>query len=289
MADELEPQVSEVPEQSDMFRQGVMPEPEPEPVAPVVESAPEPEPEPELPPVEPDWLSTPTMPEPPPQQQQQQYYEPPPQPYPQQPQVPHGTNADAALQTFVDNPDGWFEQRIAQREQQMLGPIAQQQQQVAQMTAVLMNNYVTEGMSRADGAVKKAYEVFNRDASFRSDKEMQQTLQSTLQGMRQRAEYEARTTGNFEPLRTLANLDESDMEATLAYMKAKRGRQSPGVGPLQVEGATVESSRAAVAEQGVTLTPDQEAAADRMGPGGRDRLRKAILEQAKHDDLEWKE
>lgn len=289
MADEMEQQVSEVPEQSEMFRQGVMPEPEPEPAAPVVEAAPAPAaPEPELPPVEPDWLSTPAMPEPPPQAPPQ-HYEPSPQQYPQQPQVPQGTNADAALQTFVDNPDGWFEQRIAQREQQMLGPIAQQQAQVAQMTAVLMNNYVTEGMSRADGAVRKAYEVFNQDASFRSDKDMQQTLQSTLQGMRQRAEYEARTTGNFEPLRTLANLDESDMVATLAYMKAKRGKQSPGVGPLQVEGATVESSRAPVAEQGVTLTPDQEAAADRMGPGGRDRLRQAIIDQAKHDDLEWKE
>ena len=284
MGDDLEPQVSEVPEQAEIFSQPVT-EPEPESVA----GAPAPDPEQELPPVEPDWLSTPATPEPHPYYPAQQYHEPPPQPYPQQPQVPRGTNADAALQTFVDNPDEWFEQRIAQRERQMLGPIAQQQQQVAQMTAVLMNNYVTEGMSRADGAVKKAYEVFNRDASFRSDKEMQRTLQATLQGMRQKAEYEARTTGNFEPLRTLANLDESDMEATLAYMKAKRGRQSPGVGPLQVEGATVESSRAAVAEQGVTLTPDQEAAADRMGPGGRDRLRKAILEQAKYDDLEWKE
>jgi hypothetical protein len=106
--------------------------------------------------------------------------------------------------------------------------------------------------------------------------------------MKQRAEHEARTTGNFAPLRALANLDESDMEATLAYMQKKAGKQSPGVAPLQVEGATVESSRSAVAEQGVELSADEEEAAARLGKGGRQRLIQAKIDQAKYDDLEWK-
>jgi len=267
-----------------MFRQGAEPEPAPEPV---VEVAPEPvAAEPELPPVEPDWLSAPALPEAPPQPPPQQYYEPPPQHYPQQPQVPQGTNADAALQTFVDNPDGWLEQRMAQRDQQRLGPLQHQQQQQAQMTAILMNNYVTEGMSRADAAVRKAYDVFNRDATFRSDREMQQTLQSTLQGMRDRAREEAWGRGNLDPLRTLANLDESDMEATLAYMKVKRGKRSPGVGPLQVEGATLESSRSSVAEQSTELPPEFEEIAHRLGPGGRERLIKQIAVTRTADDFE---
>ena len=288
MGEELDPQEVEAPNQAEMFRQGADPEPEPEPV---VEAAPEPvAAEPELPPVEPDWLSTPALPDAPPQQAPQQYYEPPPQAptqqYPQQPQVPRGTNADAALQTFVDNPDGWLDQRMAQREQQMMGPLAQQQQQQAQITSMLVNNYVTEGMSKADNAVRQAYNVFDRDATFRSDKEMQQTLQSTLQGMRQKAEYEARATGNFDPLRTLANLDESDMVATLAYMKAKRGKQSPGVGPLQVEGAALESSRSSVAEQSTELPPEFEEVAHRLGPGGRERLMKQLAVTRAADDFE---
>ena len=283
MGEELDPQVIEDPQQGEMFRQGAEPEPAPEPV---VEAAPEPvAAEPELPPVEPDWLSAPALPEAPPPPPQQ-YYEPPPQHYPQQPQVPQGTNADAALQTFVDNPDGWLEQRMAQRDQQRLGPLQHQQQQQAQMTAILMNNYVTEGMSRADAAVRKAYDVFNRDATFRSDREMQQTLQSTLQGMRDRAREEAWGRGNLDPLRTLANLDESDMEATLAYMKVKRGKRSPGVGPLQVEGATLESSRSSVAEQSTELPPEFEEIAHRLGPGGRERLIKQIAVTRTADDFE---
>ena len=286
MVDELvEPQESRVPEQADMFRQGA--EPEPEPVAPAPEPepvAPEPVVEPELPPVEPDWLNVPA--EPPPQQAQypppHQYYEPPPQPYPQQPQVPRGTGADAALQTFVDQPEGWTDNRIDAR----LAPIQQQQQQMANIASMLINDRVNEGTAQADAAVRKAYEVFNRDATFRSNKGMQDSLGATLQGMRQRAEYEARATGNFEPLRTLANLSESDMEATLAYMRAKSGTQSPGVAPLQIEGASVESSRSSVAEQATELPAEFEEIANRLGPHGRERLIKQIQVTKDADDFE---
>jgi len=289
MVDELvEPTEQVVPDQAEMFRQEVAPDPEPAPAAP----EPAPEAEPELPPVEPDWLNEPAMPEPQwPQAAAPQYqYEQPRQEFSQrQSQVPpQPAGVDAALQSFVDNPIGWVDNILSQREQQLVGPIAQQQQQIAGMTAVLMNNYIAEGTSHADATIRKAYNVFNRDATFRADKAMQSTIKGTLQGMKQRAEYEARTTGNFAPLRALANLDETDMVATLAYMKSKAGRQSPGIAPLQVEGAVVESSRSTVAGQSVELSPDEEAAAERLGPGGRDRLIQAKKDQAKYSDLEWK-
>jgi hypothetical protein len=289
MADELVEPQEIVPENAESFTQSVVPEeapPEPAPIPePVVEAAPEPE----LPPVEPDWLSAPAQPEPPPQQYQPDYnyqQQPPQQQYPQQPQVPQYGTPDAALQTFVDNPDGWadqkIEQRLAARDQQ----IAQQNQAIQNMTGMLMQDRMTEAVTGANAAVQRAYTVFNKDTSFRSNKDMQRSLQATLQGMRQKAEYEARTTGNFEPLRTLSNLSESDMEATLAYMKVKAGTQSPGTGPLQVEGATVESSRSAVAGQTAELPEEFREIANRLGPRGEARLLKQIQVTADADDFE---
>jgi hypothetical protein len=289
MVEELDPQVIEDQQQGEMFRQGVEPGPEPGP-EPVVEAAPDPvDAEPELPPVEPDWLTAPAQPEPPPQQYQPDYnYQQPPQQqqYPQQPQVPQYGTPDAALQTFVDNPDGWADQKIEQRLAARDEQIRQQNQAIQNMTGMLMQDRMTEAVTGANAAVQRAYTVFNKDTSFRSNKDMQRSLQATLQGMRQKAEYEARTTGNFDALRTLSNLSESDMEATLAYMKVKAGTQSPGTGPLQVEGATVESSRSAVAGQTAELPEEFKEIANRLGPRGEARLLKHIQVTADADDFE---
>lgn len=297
MVDELEVVPEVIPENAELFRQGAVPDepvaapPAPEPVSePVVE-------EPEPPPVEPSWLNEPAIPDvPPPQYQQppqeyvpppQEYVQPPPQ-YPQQPQVPqYGT--DAALQTFVDNPDGWadakIEQRLAARDEQ----IRQQNLAIQNMTGMLMADRISESSAKADATIRRAYDIFNQDTAFRSSKEMQAALGDTLKGMRERAEFEARTRGNFEPLRTLSNLDDSDMRATLAYMREKAGVHSPGTGPLQVEGATVESSRSAVAGQEVELTPEEQEIARRLGPGQEAKIKQAKLDQLKYDDLEYKE
>ena len=284
MADEVEPEVKAVPEQGEMFRQGIMPD---EPVA--APPAPEPEPaaEPEAPPVEPDWLSAPEVP--PQAAPPQQYYEPPPQ-YPQQPQAPPqaAPRGDAALEAFVDNPDGWFNQRMAAREQQMLAPMQQQTQAVQNMMGMMMDNQVKEHKSRVDDSVRRAYNSFNQDATFRSSKAMQDKIGATLSGMRDRAEFAARN-GDFGPMNALSNLTEADIAGTLAYVRAASGVQSPGVAPLQVEGATVESSRSAVDAGNVVLTADQEAAAARLGPGGRDRLIQGIADAEKYDDFEVKE
>ena len=283
MADDLEPTEVVVPEQKEMFRQGSAPTPEPEPVA----AAPEPEPvapEPEPPPVEPDWLSAPAEPGPAPQYQEPQYQYQQPQ-YPQQPQVPQGTNADAALQGFVDNPDGWLNQKLAQRDQQLVGPLAQQQQQVAYMMNTLVENQVSQGVAQVDAAIRKAYDGFNKDASFRSNKGMQNKIHATLDGMKKNAVMAARN-GSFGPMNSLINLSESDISGTLGYLKGAMGIPSPGTGPLQVEGAALESARSTVAQQSVELDADTEAAIKRLGPAYRDRLIKAKIAANEADDFE---
>ena len=248
MVEELKPRETSGPEQAEMFRQGVEPEtkpetkPEPEPatiVEPVVSVETKPKPEPEAPIVEPDWLSAPTAP-PPQAQPQQQYYEQPPPMYPQQPQMPpQAPVGDAALNAFVDNPDAWANSKIDSRLGAMVGPMQQQAQAVQHMMGMMMDNQVNEGLAKVDASIKRAYETFNKDATFRSSKPMQEKIAVTLQGMRDAAVYEARG-GNLSRLNTLSNLNESDIAGTLGYLRGSMGTPSPGVGPLQVEGATVE-------------------------------------------------
>jgi hypothetical protein len=299
MADELDTQetteVQETPTSEQVPQQALfeprnigeamemdVPEPEPEPT---------PEPEIEAPVVEPSWLNepapAPAVPDAPPAQY------PPQQPqydygYQQQPQVQQGPASDAALNALVENPDGWWEAKMAAREQQLVGPIQQQQQAIAYMMSSMIENNVNQGVAGADASIRKAYEAFNQDAAFRSNKTMQEKVGATLQGMRERAVVEARN-GNFGPLNSLSNLSEADIAGTLAYVRASSGVPSAGTGPLQVEGATVESSRAPVAEQTVELTPEQEEVARRLGPGYRQRLIKGLQERDKYDDIEWKE
>lgn len=285
MAEELEPQETSVPEQKEMFRQGVEPDVvvEPTETSPPV---PESEAEPEAPPIEPDWLGGAI--EPPVQQvpQQQQYHEPPQPIYPQQPQMPPTAPVgDAALNALVDNPFGVIDQRIAAREQQMLGPMQQQAAAVQHMMGMMVDNQINENLARADASVKRAYDTFNKDITFRSSKAMQDKIAATLQGMRENAVHAARS-GNFGPLNSLANLSESDIAGTLGYLRGSLGVQSPGVGPLQVEGATVESSRSAVVEQSVEFDADTEAAIKRLGPAYRERLIKARIVTDAADDFE---
>jgi hypothetical protein len=156
------------------------------------------------------------------------------------------------------------------------------------MMSQMVENDVRQSKNAAESAVRRAYSSFNKDSTFRSNKAMQETIKGTFSGMLERAEREARN-GNFGPLNSMANLSDSDIAGTLAYVRAVAGARSPGVAPVQVEGATVESSRAAVAEQGVELTPEQEEVARRMGPAYRQKMKKAVLEQQKYNDLEWRD
>ena len=281
MADELGKTVEGTPEQGEMFTQPVVATEDP---TPQPEATPTPEPVvAEAPPVEPEWLNAPAAP---PQQEPQYAPQQQPPQYPQQPQMPpQAPRGDAALEAFVDNPEGWFDQRMAARDQQMLAPIQQQAYATQHMMGTMIDNQINDGMGRADAAVRNAYTQFNNDAGFRSSKAMQDKIGATLQGMRQRAEAAARV-GDFTQLNSLANLSPADIAGTLAYVRAASGVQSPGVGPVQVEGAMVESTRPAVAAQTVEIDPDTEAAIKRLGPAYRERYVKALQDADAAGDFE---
>ena len=282
--DEAEPAV-----QPEVFRQGVAdpgPEaeapPAPEPVAPS---------EPEAPPVEPDWLSAPA-PEPAhqqAQQQQQREYYPPQQPpqYHQQAPVKKGD-----LNAFIEDPDGYIDRLVAQRldyvNQQALMPLMYQQQQMAQEFQGIRQNNQRGALSQADAAIKGAYKEFNKDSAFRSNPRLQERIKGALAGLRESALMEAQR-GNYGPLGNLANLGEAEARATLAAARVIEGIGSPGSGPLQVQGASVESSRSAVADNSIELTAEQQEIARRFGGQEKnyaDRMRKAIADQRKYDDFE---
>jgi hypothetical protein len=209
--------------------------------------------------------------------------------YPQQPQAQPRTGNDAALEAFVDNPEAFIERAIAARQQQLVGPLQEQQQSVAYMMQNLVENNVRQGVTAAKGKLQQAYNVFNQDSSFRSNPAMQNKINSTLEGMVQNAEAEARLRGNWEPLNSILNLSEAEIRGTLAFAREVAGVGSPGVAPLQVEGAAVESVRSPVADNAVELTSEQQEIARRMGPGYEARLKEAVAESAKYDDIEWKE
>jgi hypothetical protein len=283
--EEKTPTAEQVPQQALFEPRNIaeaMEMPDPEPVA-----EPEPESEPELPVVEPDWLNAPP-PQPPTPDQPVDYPVPPPDYYghPRQPQAPPARAGDQALEAFVENPEAWFQQRMEQAMSQYGGPIQQNLQSIAFMQHQMMENNIRQAATQADGAIRRAYDSFNQDSTFRSNKAMQEQIGNTLQGMRENALREARA-GNFAPLAALQNLSEAEIAGTLAYVRAVAGVGSPGQAPLQVEGATVETSRAPVAEQTVELTAEQEEIARRMGPGYRAKLVASLKEQQKHDDLEW--
>lgn len=292
MADELDPQEevevpNVVPEQAEFFTQTIgeaMAAPDPGPTP-----APEPEPEPEAPVVEPDWLNPPPEPVPPPQQPPQYPTAPPdyyPEPqYPQQPQAQPASATDAELGAFVDNPKAWLAQELATRDQQLVGPMQQQQQSIAFMVNTLMENNVRQNVAKADQAIRQAYDTFNKDPAFRQNQEMQNRIGGTLQGMRENAIAAARG-GNYGPMESLINLDEGAIRGTLAFLREQVGVQSPGIGPLKIEGAAVESSRAPVAAQDVTLSDEQEEIARRMGPGYRAKLVQAVRDQDKYNDFD---
>jgi hypothetical protein len=64
------------------------------------------------------------------------------------------------------------------------------------------------------------------------------------------------------------------------------GVDSPGVGPLQVEGAVVESSRSAPKTTEVQLTEEQKEVVRRLGPSYEKKLRDGLAAANKYDDFQ---
>ena len=283
MSEILDEQVPEVqPEQKpEAFRQGVS---EPEPVAPPApEPQPEPEPEPE--PIVPDWLNAPSEPEPapnyPPQAPPQYPHNQPQYPPQQERPLPAGD-----ISAFIDNPDAYIEQRANQLLEQRLGPIAYQQQLIMQRNEMTHQSQVASSVASADAAIQRAYEKFNKDSAFRSDKRVQESIKNMLSNMRQQAAIEAANTGNFTKLYNMANIGDREIQATLAVAKIQAGTASSSAAPLDILGAEVASTQPSTPKPQIQLTKDQEAIAARFGDGYADRLRQAIAETNDAGDFE---
>jgi hypothetical protein len=281
------------PVEPEPFTQGVEPDVAPEaPETPV--EAPQEAAEPAPPAVQPEWLDR--EPEPPPGQYPNQYPpEPPPQlppqppAYPPQPpaqfQPPAQTGADAALQKFVDAPDPWARAIAQDVVNQATGQLGWNQQQLAGQINQIRETYAKAGIGQAKSAVRKAYQFLNEDPVFRTNKDVQERIGRALEGSLENAKRAA-FMGDYGPISDVSQLDETSLKGMLAFVKATANVPSPGVGPLQVEGATVESSRSAVAPESVVLTPVQEAVAERMGPNYRDKMIKRQIENIAAGDVE---
>lgn len=286
--------------QDNTFRQGVNPEPVAEP-APEPAAAPEPtpapaapEPEPDAPPVEPTWLSAPPPePEPapapmaPPYVPEPQYPQVPPQQY-----APRPAQPGRGLEHFVDDPDAYIDrlvsERLAQIEQNALAPLVQQQMAIGREFNSIRETTKQSAISKADAAIREAYKVFNDDSSFRSNPVLQERIQGTLAAIKASA-VAAAEHGDFTPLNNLSTLGPDQAKATLAAARVMVGVGVPGNGPLQVQGAAVESSRAAVTDNNIELTAEQQEIARRFGGQEQnyaERMRQAIADQAKYNDFE---
>lgn len=276
--DEQAPEVQPEPA-PEVFRQG-MTEPEPKGAPPAPDpTASEPEPAP----VVPDWLNAPSEPEPGPQYPPQAPPQYPPN-VPQQAQPKPPPSGD--ISAFIDNPDAYIEARAQQLLERTLGPIAYQQQLIMQRNEMTHQAQVNSGVSSADAAIKKAYDKFNQDPSFRSDKRVQESIKGMLSNMREQAAREAAATGNFTKLYNIANIGDAEIKATLAVAKIQAGTASGSAAPLDIQGAVVESSQPSAPKPQIQLTQEQQAIAARFGDGYEDRLRQAIAETESAGDFE---
>jgi hypothetical protein len=190
------------------------------------------------------------------------------------------------LQKFVDGPERWGRAIAQDVVNQMGGQLGYQQQQLAGQINQMRETYANAGIGQAKTAVRNAYSFLNEDPVFRTNKDVQERIGRALEGSLENAKRAA-FMGDYGPISDVSQLDETSLRGMLAFVKATANVPSPGVGPLQVEGATVESSRSAVAPESVVLTPTQEAIAARMGPGYRDKMIKRQIENIAAGDVDW--
>jgi hypothetical protein len=284
--------IEAIAEPPEVFSQSVEPDAAPPEAEPQAEPQPTSDPVQDLPEVEPDWINAqPEQQGPHPGQYPQEPPPqlPPPQPGYQQPQPqyqqPQPTGVDQVLNEFVSNPKGFIQQIQQETLNQFAGPMGYQQQQMAQEINQMRQTYADGHVGEAKDTVVEAYKHLNKNPTFRSNKQVQDSIKGTLQEYRNQAEMAARA-GNYGPIAQFNKIGPEQLNGMMAYLSATMGVQSPGVGPLQVEGATVESSRSAVDEGSVVLTPLQEDIASRMGPGKRDEMIQAEKDLLKYNDFE---
>lgn len=284
--EDLEQQVTEYPEPSAEVQPEPTPEPEPEVAA---------EPELESPPVSPDWLDGAGAipePEPAPQPQyppQQPYPQAPPPQYAQVPQQAPQTMSDQQIESFVRDPDTYVNRLVQAQVEQAMGPTAMQANQAAYGVQSFISSQAEASIGNAKRAIGDAYrDVFNQDEAFRGNKELQNRVGASLQGLLEQAAYGARG-GNFNDIALFQSFGPAQARATLAAAKALMGIQGQAVAPMNVAGAVVERTAGAVQKDAIQLTADEEttiAARSRVEPGYRDRYIKAKQEAIDRGDVE---
>jgi len=201
----------------------------------------------------------------------------------QSPQQQQQRGPDDYLNEFVRDPQGFIDNAATQRAQEIayqmlqqgVGPLQGQMQQ-------FMNMQIEMQSDGAKRSINDMYKTFSKDETFRGNKQVKEQMDRTLQGLYRDAQQQARM-GNPRALNMFSQ--PGFAEVALAAVKAQLGVRGGAVGPASVP--HVESTAPSMAgNAGRSLSPDEEAAIERLGPGGRDRYLKSLEELEKHGDFE---
>ena len=201
----------------------------------------------------------------------------------QQPRGAQQRSPDEYLNDFVRDPHGFIDNAASQRAQEIaynmmqqgVGPLQGQMQQFMHMQVEMQS----EGAKRS---INDMYKTFSKDETFRGNKQVKEHMDRTLQGLYRDAQYQAQV-GNPRALMMFSQ--PGFAEVALAAVKAQLGVRGGAKGPASVPHVESTSPSASGNTRRV-LTPDQEAAAERLGPGGRERLTKAYDDLDKFGDFE---
>ena len=236
----------------------------------------------------PSWLDEPVSEEPSFNQQTNQHGYSPEQiaAYNRQMQAmnqPQQRTTEDYLGEFVRDPQGYMSNVARQEAQQIaynmmqqgLGPVQQQ-----------MNSYFNAQVEMQSAETKRTidgmYKTFSKDETFKGNKAVRAEMDKTLKGLFKDAQYQARM-GNPRGLMMFSQPGFADV--ALAAIKAQLGARGGAKAPANVP--HVESTRPSVAgSRHRELSPDVEAAIERLGPGGRERYEKGLNDLEKYGDFE---
>jgi hypothetical protein len=222
---------------------------------------------------------------------QQAYPQPmPPQPFPPQgfpQQPPQPQTLEQRIDRFVQDPDGYIEARAQDRFRQMMGPFAYMLQNVQNQVGTYVSAAAENAIGQAWTGVQSNYQdVLSKDEAVRSDQSLYGEVDKAVKTIFQQAAEEAR---QGHPQRLAQFQDPRFYRGVIGAVKSYLGFVEPAGGkPAIPAGAMVEGpapASAATISDGVTLSPEEEDIARRMGPAFRERLIAGKKEAEKRGDV----
>jgi hypothetical protein len=249
---------------------------QPEPVV----SQPEPLPDPE-------WIdSAGAPPEPEPVQQEYVQQQQPQYQY-QQPYYPPQPDVTTRLNTFVQDPDTYIQQRaerlLQDRIPQILGPLAMHLQQMDERSRANQELQARVAVGQAREHVKRAYrDTLARDEGYRRNDGVRKMADGMLQNLFNQAAEEAR---QGYPQKLAMFSDPTFAPTFLAAIKARAGYQASATGPVQTTGAVVEGAAAQQPSKDVQLPPDLQEVASKMNAADRKELIESYKEALEKGDF----